>query len=67
LIAGLVYPRVAAGLGVGWSVCRWLYMKGYSEGAEGGKGRYRGIMYIGFQVGLLGLAGWAGVVTVMGW
>jgi len=65
-VAGLMYPRVAAGMGFGWSVCRWLYMKGYSEGAEGGKGRYRGIAYMAFQVGLLGLSGWTGFAMVMG-
>ncbi|TVY17381.1 Microsomal glutathione S-transferase 3 [Lachnellula arida] len=66
-IAGLSYPRVAAGMGLGWSVCRWLYMRGYSEGAEGGKGRYKGIAYMLFQFGLIGMAGWTGVGTVLGW
>jgi len=42
-------------------------MKGYSEGAAGGKGRYRGIAYLLFQVGLIGMAGWTGVATVLGW
>ncbi|TVY49018.1 Microsomal glutathione S-transferase 3 [Lachnellula cervina] len=66
-IAGLSYPRVAAGMGLGWSVCRWVYMKGYSEGQEGGKGRYKGIGFYLFQFGLIGMAAWTGVGTVLGW
>ncbi|KFY14333.1 hypothetical protein V491_06082, partial [Pseudogymnoascus sp. VKM F-3775] len=59
LIAGINFPRVAAGLGAIWVVGRYLYMAGYSNLSlgRGGKGRYRGmIMWIG-QLGLLGLTG----------
>lgn len=69
LIAGLGFPRVAAGLGAIWVVGRYLYMTGYSNLAHGrgGKGRYRGmISYIG-QFGLLGLTVYSGVQMIMGW
>ncbi|OBT68320.1 hypothetical protein VE03_02252 [Pseudogymnoascus sp. 23342-1-I1] len=69
LIAGVGFPRVAAGLGATWVVGRYLYMTGYSNLAHGrgGKGRYRGmISYIG-QLGLLGLTVYSGLQLVMGW
>lgn len=69
LIAGVGFPRVAAGLGATWVVGRYLYMTGYSNLAHGrgGKGRYRGMVsYIG-QLGLLGLTVYSGVALVMGW
>ncbi|KFY52756.1 hypothetical protein V496_08205 [Pseudogymnoascus sp. VKM F-4515 (FW-2607)] len=69
LIAGVGFPRVAAGLGATWVVGRYLYMTGYSNLAHGrgGKGRYRGMVsYIG-QLGLLGLTVYSGLALVMGW
>ncbi|KAF2015282.1 membrane-associated proteins in eicosanoid and glutathione metabolism [Aaosphaeria arxii CBS 175.79] len=42
LITGLQYPLAAAGLGATWSVGRVLYGLGYTNGKEGGKGRYNG-------------------------
>lgn len=53
-------------MGVGWSVCRYLYMVGYCSGKEGGKGRYRGIGFYLFQFGLLSLTVWNGVTMIMG-
>jgi glutathione S-transferase len=66
LIAGLQFPVSAAVLGAAWSVTRYLYMVGYSQGGTG-KGRYRGISFWMFQVGLLGLTAWSGVSLVLGW
>ena len=43
LIAGLEYPRAAAVLGAVWIVNRVLYMYGYTNGKEGGRGRYNGV------------------------
>jgi len=65
LLAGIRFPITSAIMGVAWSVCRYLYMAGYSEGAEHGKGRYRGIYYAVFQTGLLLLSAYAGVTMVM--
>jgi len=65
LLAGLKFPITAAVMGLGWSVSRYLYMVGYCNGTEGGKGRYRGISYMLFQFGLYGLAVWNGVMMVM--
>jgi len=67
LFAGIYFPLTAAAMGLGWSVCRWLYMKGYSEGQQRGKGRHKGIFYLLFQVGLTGLAAWNGVAMIRGW
>jgi glutathione S-transferase len=67
LIAGLRFPIAASVLGAGWTVCRWLYMRGYSKGEATGRGRYNGIAFWAFQAGLLGLSGWTGVAMVMGW
>lgn len=66
LLAGLRFPLAAAALGLGWSVSRYFYMTGYSRGDEGGKGRYQGMYFCGFQVLLIGLAGANGVMTVLG-
>ncbi|TAQ87708.1 hypothetical protein B7494_g3952 [Chlorociboria aeruginascens] len=67
LIAGLRFPLVAAAMGAAWSVLRYLYMSGYSKGLYNGKGRYRGLHFMEFQAGLIGLAAWTGVAMVMGW
>lgn len=67
LLAGIRFPLTAAAMGAGWSVMRYVYMVGYSAGGEGGKGRYKGITFWLFQLGLMGLAGYNGVAMVMGW
>jgi glutathione S-transferase len=64
-MAGIKFPVTAAVMGLGWSVSRYLYMVGYCSGKEGGKGRYRGITYVLFQMGLLGLTIWNGVTMVL--
>ncbi|KAA8563792.1 hypothetical protein MFRU_024g00250 [Monilinia fructicola] len=65
LISGLQFPKTAALMGGAWSVSRWVYMKGYSQGGEGGKGRYKGASFWLFQLGLIGLCGWMGVGMVL--
>jgi len=67
LLAGLRFPITAALMGAGWSVARYAYMAGYSEGSSGGKGRYKGAAFWLFQFGLIGMAGWNGLAMVMGW
>ncbi|KAI1001901.1 hypothetical protein K3495_g6302 [Podosphaera aphanis] len=67
LIGGLRFPQTAALLGAGWSISRFLYMTGYSRGDEGGKGRFRGIIFFLFQYALIGIAGYTGGAMVMGW
>lgn len=58
LIAGLQYPVTSAVLGVGWSVCRVLFARGYvNEAKERGNGRYQGIGYLLCEFGLVGLVG----------
>ena len=42
LITGITYPTAAPVLGFTWSVNRIIYALGYTNGAEGGKGRYYG-------------------------
>jgi len=54
-------------MGFAWTVSRYLYMRGYSEGEATGRGRYRGIWFWGCQAGLLGLSVWSGVAMVLGW
>lgn len=46
LITGLRYPMAAAVLGAVWSVNRVVYAIGYTNGSEGGKGRYYGILWM---------------------
>ncbi|RFU26685.1 Glutathione transferase/Glutathione peroxidase/Peroxidase, partial [Scytalidium lignicola] len=65
LIAGVKFPLISAGLGVFWSVSRYMYMVGYSTGAENGKGRYRGIYFYLAQLGLIGLAVYNGVTMIL--
>jgi glutathione S-transferase len=57
LIAGLVYPRASAIMGLGWVVSRIMFAYGYiSSEKPHGKGRYMGASYYLFQAGLWGLA-----------
>lgn len=44
-------------------------MLGYSQGEEGGKGRYKkgGPVFWFAQLGLIGTASWVGVKMVAGW
>ncbi|KAH7408633.1 hypothetical protein DE146DRAFT_675648 [Phaeosphaeria sp. MPI-PUGE-AT-0046c] len=61
LIAGLKYPVASAVVGAVWSVNRVIYAIGYTNGAEGGKGRYYGIAWMFAHLGLMGMAaktGW---------
>ncbi|KAG9232042.1 hypothetical protein BJ875DRAFT_381630 [Amylocarpus encephaloides] len=67
MVAGVRFPLTAAAMGLAWSASRYLYMTGYNKGGEGGKGRYRGISFWLFQLGLMGLAGYSGVAMVMDW
>lgn len=66
LLAGIKFPITAAIMGLGWSVSRYMYMVGYCNGTEGGKGRYNGIAFYLFQAGLFGLTIWNGVTMVLG-
>jgi len=65
LLSGLKFPLTSAALGAAWSVSRFIYMRGYTAGGEGGKGRYKGIYFWLFQLGLIGLAGWTGAGLVL--
>ena len=56
VIAGLKYPMAAAVLGAVWSVNRVVYAIGYTNGGEGGKGRYYGILWMLAHYGLIGYA-----------
>jgi len=67
LLAGLRFPIASALMGAGWTVSRYMYMVGYSQGGEGGKGRYKGIYFWFFQAGLAALASYNGVALLMGW
>ncbi|KAI9659395.1 MAG: hypothetical protein M1821_001653 [Bathelium mastoideum] len=61
LIAGLRFPLVSAGLGAAWSASRVLYSVGYTDAKQtGGKGRYRGIVFIPLQSVLFLMAMWVG-------
>ena len=64
LIAGLRFPVASAVMGFGWSLGRYFYMRGYTQGAEGGKGRYQGIFYQLFHYGLIFMAVYNGVMMV---
>lgn len=65
LIAGVKYPRAAAGLGALWCVSRVMYAVGYTDPkAKGGRGRYRGAAFWIAQFGLFGICGWMGVEMV---
>ncbi|PMD40759.1 membrane-associated proteins in eicosanoid and glutathione metabolism [Hyaloscypha variabilis F] len=64
LLAGLQFPISSALMGAGWTVSRYMYMVGYSQGGEGGKG---GIYFWVFQAGLAALATYNGVAMILGW
>ena len=69
VLAGLVYPKFAASLGVVYLVGRWLYAAGYSRYGASGRGLGAGLLDVAL-VGLLGAAlaaGWrmAGVGTTL--
>ncbi|KAK0122012.1 hypothetical protein ONS95_010276 [Cadophora gregata] len=66
ILAGLRFPLTAAVFGLGWSVSRYFYMTGYCKGGTG-KGRYNGITFWLFQLGLLGLTGYNGLAMILGW
>ena len=57
LAAGLTYPLVTAGLGLGWVAGRVLYLRGYvySE-KENGRGRAQGSFFWLAQVALIGIS-----------
>jgi glutathione S-transferase len=59
LVAGLKYPVAAAVLGAVWSVNRVVYALGYTNGSEGGKGRYYGALWMIAHYVLIGYAGTA--------
>ncbi|KAI9807790.1 MAG: hypothetical protein M1825_005095 [Sarcosagium campestre] len=64
LLAGLEYPRLAAGLGAAWVLGRTLYVVGYVGSKPGGqgKGRMLGSWAFIVQGGLIALTartGWA--------
>jgi glutathione S-transferase len=65
LIAGLRFPLVAAGMGFGWSLGRYLYMTGYTRGDQGGKGRYQGVFYHIFSTGLILMAAYNGTMMIL--
>jgi glutathione S-transferase len=67
LLAGLQFPITSALMGAGWTIARYVYMVGYSAGGAGGKGRYKGISFWLFQIGLIGLASYSGVAMILGW
>ena len=66
LVAGVGFPKISAAFGLGWSISRFIYMKGYNKGGDG-KGRYRGMTFWLFQLGLIVLAGWTGTGMILGW
>ena len=65
LIAGLRFPLTSAIMGAAWTLCRYVYMVGYNRGGEGGTGRYKGIYFWAFQFGLMGMAGYTGVMMAL--
>jgi glutathione S-transferase len=44
-------------LGGVWAVNRVVYAVGYTNGSEGGKGRYYGILWMLAHWGLIGMSG----------
>lgn len=63
LISGLVYPRTATLLGIGWIFGRIVYALGYTRAdKENGSGRFVGFaLSQPLAIGLWGLAAWTGI------
>jgi hypothetical protein len=61
----LVYDWVRMLLSVEREGCRLTYGNRYSKGDEGGKGRYQGIFFWLFEIGLMGLTIYNGVTMIM--
>lgn len=57
LISGLKYPNAAAVLGAMWSVNRVIYAIGYTNGSEGGRGRYYGALWMVAHYALVIMSG----------
>lgn len=57
LIAGLKWPVATAALAGVWSVNRVIYAIGYTNGSEGGKGRYYGALWMIAHYVMVGMAG----------
>lgn len=66
LIAGLAYPRAAAGTTLAWSVFRLLYATGYTSAEKvNGKGRLRGSGFWLAELVLFLMVGKMGVDLVL--
>ncbi len=68
LIAGLEYPKTAAGMGAAWVISRVIYTVGYTSCKIGdnGKGRMVGAWGTLFQLGLELMAGYTGFNMLRG-
>jgi glutathione S-transferase len=53
LVTGLQYPVAAGVMGGLWSVNRVVYGLGYTNGMEGGKGRYYGALWMIMHYGMI--------------
>jgi glutathione S-transferase len=56
-IAGLKFPVATAALGGVWAVNRVVYALGYTNGSEGGKGRYYGALWMLAHYAMIIMAG----------
>lgn len=65
LLAGIRFPIISALAGAGWTIARYLYMVGYSSGVP--RGRYNGVSFWLFQIGLAIIASYNGVAMIAGW
>ena len=63
LVAGLSYPLVTAGLGLGWVACRVLYAYGYIT-SDDPKGRSMGLGFWLFQGGIWGLTAYTALKLI---
>ncbi|KAF2722269.1 hypothetical protein K431DRAFT_222601 [Polychaeton citri CBS 116435] len=67
LISGLLYPKTAASLGLGWLFFRAVYAVGYTRAdKENGRGRAAGLAWMPLQWGIEGLAAWVGYKVLTG-